>query len=213
MNALSPWAVAVRNLFDGQDLPSRYQEKIAGYTVKVYALNSSVWIAITCRSGTQVVLRPAYAPNDHLQFGKVARHDDGITFNLSASIGHYQVSLQFPDKEKPLLRYTTTFSANAPLLVPFWPRDMVITGPENSKKYPEGAILIKQEGTRSGLQYITLDKPKDGAVLYFQNLTALNDYAKATETSLGGVVGGSWPEMGFALPPTLKEKPIPAHKE
>jgi hypothetical protein len=213
MDALSPWAVAVKNLFHRQDLPARYHEEIAGYAVKVHALNNSIWIAINCHNGTQVVLRPAYAPNDHLQFGKVTRQDERVTFNLSAGIGHYQVRLQFPDKEKPLFRYTTTFSANAPLLVPFWPRDMVITGPENSEKWPEGTILIKQEGTRSGLQYITLDQPKDGALLYFQNLTALNDFAQATETSLGGAVGGVWPEMGFALPPTLKNKPIPAHKE
>ena len=90
---------------------------------------------------------------------------------------------------------------------------MVITGPDESDQNPEGTILINQAGMRSGLQYFTLDKPKSGAVLYFQNLTALNDYAQATETSLGGVVGGTWPEIGFALPPTLKEKPIPAHQE
>ena len=35
---------------------------------------------------------------------------------------------------------------------------------------------------------------------------------QATETSLGNVVGGTWPELGLALPPT-KEKPIPAGKD
>ncbi|HTD98501.1 MAG TPA: hypothetical protein VK668_04420 [Mucilaginibacter sp.] len=213
MNARSPWATAVKALFHGQDLPARYQEEIAGYGVKIHSLNNSVWIAITCPEGTQAVLRPAYAPNDYLQLGKVSREANGVTLNLSASIGHYQVKLEFPDKAKPLFRYTTTLTAREPLLVPFWPRDLVVTGPDESDKDPEGTILIKQEGTRSGLQYITLDQPGSGALLYFQNLTALNDYAQATETSLGGVVGGSWPEMGFALPPTLKEKPLPAHKE
>jgi hypothetical protein len=213
MNALSPWASAVRTLFHGQDLPALFKEEIAGYGIKVHTLNNSLWIAVTCPKGAQVVLRPAYAPNDHLQLGKVTRHEDGIVINLSASIGHYQVRLQFPDKTKPLIRYTTTFKANDPLLVPFWPRDMVITGPDESDKEPKGTIHVSQVGTRSGLQYISLDQPKAGALLYFQNLTALNDYAQATETSLGNVVGGTWPELGFALPPTLKDKPIPAHQE
>nr|WP_067060794.1 hypothetical protein [Mucilaginibacter sp. L294] len=213
MSARSPWAVAVNTLFHGQDLPSLYSAEILGYTVKVHMLNNSLWIAVTCPKGVQVVLRPAYAPNDHLQRGKITRQEDGLIIKLSASIGHYRVRLQFPDKKKPLLRYTTTFKAGNPLLVPFWPRDMVITGPDKSDKEPKGTIHISQKGTRSGLQYMSLDEPKSGALLYFQNLTAINDYAQATETSLGNVVGGSWPELGFALPPTLKEKPIPAHKE
>ncbi|TFF35552.1 glycoside hydrolase family 88 protein [Mucilaginibacter psychrotolerans] len=213
MSAISPWAAAVNTLFHGQDPPTLFSKEILGYTIKVHTLNNSLWIVVTSTEGTQVVLRPAYAPNDHLQLGKMTRQDDGITVNLSASIGHYEVRLQFPDKQKPLIRYTTTFKANDPLLVPFWPRDMVVTGPDESDKNPKGTILVSQVGTRSGLQYISLDQPKSGALLYFQNLTALNDYAQTTETSLGNVVGGTWPEMGLALPPTLKEKPIPAHQE
>lgn len=213
MNARSPWAAAVKNLFHGQDLPAQFKQEICGYNVQVISLNNSLWIAVTCPRGTQVILRPAYAPNDHLQLGKMIKTESGLTINLSASIGHYKVQLQFPDPEKPLLRYTTTFKANEPLLVPFWPRDLVITGPEDTGAEPEGTIHVSQVGTRSGLQYLNFDKPKDGALLYFQNLTALNDYAQATETSLGNVVGGTWPEIGLALPPTLKDKPITAHKE
>jgi hypothetical protein len=213
MNALSPWAAAVKALFHGQDLPDRFKKEVAGYTVKTHTLNNSFWIVVTCPKGAQVIFRPAYAPNDHLQLGKVTINDSGVVFNLSAGIGRFQVELQCPNEEMAIIRYTTTFRANAPLLVPFWPRDMVITGPDESDKDLEGTIYVSQVGTRSGLQYLSIDKPKDGALLYFQNLTALNDYAQATETSLGNVVGGTWPELGFALPPTLKEKPIPPHHE
>jgi hypothetical protein len=213
MNALSPWAAAVKTLFHGQDLPAIFKEEIAGYTVSVHSLNNALWIAVNSPSGTQLILRPAYVPNDHLKLGKVIAQADGLLINLSAGMGHYQVQLQFPDKSKPLLRYTTTFKAAYPVLVPFWPRDLVITGPDEDEEETSGTIHISQIGTRSGLQYFSLEKPKAGAVLYFQNLTALNNYAQATETSLGNSVGGTWPEIGFALPPTLKEKPIPAGKE
>src|ERR1700749_3642845 len=124
MQALSPWAAAVKNLFHGKDLPSRVSREIAGYRVKVYSLNNSLWIAVTCPKGTQVILRPAYAPNDHLELGRIAQNKKGVTLHLSAAIGNYTVKLEFPDEEKPLIRYTTTFKGNAPLLVPFWPRDM-----------------------------------------------------------------------------------------
>jgi hypothetical protein len=76
----------------------------------------------------------------------------------------------------------------------------------------EGVIYAKQEGPRSGLIYFSLTRPKGGAALYFQNLTSLNDYCKQTETSLSDVVGGEWPELGFALPTTTK-KAIEADRE
>nr|WP_294944452.1 hypothetical protein [uncultured Mucilaginibacter sp.] len=213
MNATSPWANAVKTLFHRQDLPAIFQQDIAGYGIKVHNLNNALWIAVTCPNGTQAILRPAYAPNDHLQLGRVVKNEDGLTVNLSAGIGHYRVALQLPDKTKPLVRYTTTFVANEPVLVPFWPRDVVVTGPDGSDRDTKGTIYVSQVGTRSGLQYFSMEEPQSGAALYFQNLTALNDYARATETSLGNTVGGDWPELGFALPPTLKGKPIPAHQE
>jgi hypothetical protein len=40
----------------------------------------------------------------------------------------------------------------------------------------------------------------------------LNDYARQTETSLADVVGGKWPELGFALPGTT-EKTMEADQE
>jgi hypothetical protein len=213
MNAVSPWAAAVKTLFNGQNLPDGYERSIGEYSVKAYTINNSFWIVVTCPKGTQVVLRPAYAPNDHLQLEKTNTKADGAEFTLLSGIGQFKVCLHFPDATKAIMRYTTTLTANAPLLVPFWPRDMVITGSLKSEKEPEGTIYISQVGTRSGLQYLSFDKPKDGELLYFQNLTALNDYAEATENSLGNVVGGTWPELGFALPPTLKNKPIPPQQD
>jgi hypothetical protein len=209
----SPWAAAVNELFHGQDLPSIFQQELAGYQVSVHHLNNALWIAIACPKGIQVILRPAYAPADHLQIERISRNEDGITVSLSAAIGNFKVQLRFPDQEQPLMRYTSTFTAKTPLLVPFWPRDMVIAGPDGTNEEASGTVYISQTGTRSGLQYIGFDQPKAGALLYFQNLTALNDYAQATETSLGDTVGGTWPELGFALPPTLKNKPIPAGQE
>ncbi len=213
MKTGSPWAIAAINLFDGQDVPDIYRYDMAGYNVSVHHLNNGLWITVTCNNGVQVILRPAFAPADHLQIDRVIHHEDGLTISLSAAIGKFKVRLQFPEKNQPLLRYITTFIGNQPLLVPFWPRDMVISGSDETDKEPEGTIYVNQMGTRSGLQYFSLDEPEAGAVLYFQNLTALNHYARATETSLGDTVGGTWPELGFALPPTIKGKPIPANKE
>jgi hypothetical protein len=76
----------------------------------------------------------------------------------------------------------------------------------------EGKIMVSQVGTRSGQLYFSLARPEAGLVFYLQNLTALADYNQDTETSAGETVGGKWPEIGFALPPTAKQKPLEAGK-
>lgn len=48
--------------------------------------------------------------------------------------------------------------------------------------------------------------------MYFQNLTALNDYFEQTETSGAELVRGEWPELGLALPAATK-KPLAAGKK
>jgi hypothetical protein len=211
--ALSPWAATIKKTFRDQELQPIYEKQIGQYVIRIHNLNNSFWIAIGTPAGAQIVLRPAYAPDDQFELGKVTQKENNVTFNLSANIGRYRVRVEFPDQEKPLIRYTTTFTASDPLLIPFWPRDLVLTGTGENQEEITGTVLVSQQGTRSGLQYFTIDKPQAGAALYFQNLTALNTYAQFTETSLGGVVGGTWPEIGFALPPTLKGKPLIAHQE
>ena len=205
MNALSPWAKAAKDIFKDEEPPVIFQHDLPGYELKAHLLNDALWISVICDRGAKLIFRAAYAPNDNLQAGKITKHDNGVLINMTAGIGYYTVELKFLEAAKAMFRYTTTFNAAEPLLVPFWPRDLVVTA-------PEGTIHVSQVGTRSGLQYFSMDKPKSGSVLYFQNLTALNAYAQATETSLGNVVGGTWPEIGFALPPT-KDKPIPAGKK
>jgi hypothetical protein len=178
MNARSPWALVVADLFHGQDLPAIFQHELCGYHVSVHTLNNALWIRVICPRGAQVILRPAYAPADHLQVGKLIHEQNGLSINLSSTIGRFKVTIQFPDREQPIIRYTTTFTPAAPLLMPYWPRDMIITGPDDSDMATEGTIYISQAGTRSGLQYFSIDKLRSGAVLYFQNFTALNDYAR-----------------------------------
>jgi hypothetical protein len=53
------------------------------------------------------------------------------------------------------------------------------------------------------LKGITGFDEQETTVLYFQNLTSLNDYAKQTEGSLADTVGGEWPEY---YPPKLPKE-------
>jgi hypothetical protein len=211
MNGISPWVTAVKEIFDNDNRPV-FEEAYGAYTIKIICTYNTLWIIVSSPKDNKVLLRAAYSPTSELEVTKIEKREDGATIALKASVGIFNVRLEFTDNNGPVIRYTTTLTPVASLLIPFWPRDLVITDAGGDPNRAEGKVHISQLGTRSGLQYISMGKPLSGTVLYMQNLTALNDYCRATETSLADVVGGRWPELGFALPQT-KEKPIPAGKE
>jgi hypothetical protein len=75
----------------------------------------------------------------------------------------------------------------------------------------EGMVYVTQSGPTSGLAYLSVTKPLEGTLLYFQNLTGLTDYCQATHTDPSGTVSVQWPEVGFTLP--VSEEPLPADTE
>ena len=69
-------------------------------------------------------------------------------------------------------------------------------------------LYVTQSGPTAGLAYLSVTKPVEGTVLYFQNLTALNDYCQMTHSEPSGTVTVQWPEIGFSLP--TAEQPLRA---
>ncbi|WEA01661.1 hypothetical protein [Mucilaginibacter sp. SJ] len=212
MNAVSPWLLSINAQLNNSDLEAVYDQEVLGYTFKVYLIGDSCWLVVAWPKGSRIAFRLAYSPNDKLQLKKVSGKDKKITFHISSLIGDYQSDLELPVGDHPVFRLTTTLKTSAPLLFPYWPRDIAPLGAAGSDFLAKGEIRISQVGNRSGLLYFNLSQPKAGSVLYLQNLTALADYNQQTETSAGDTVGGEWPEIGFALPPTLKNKALEADK-
>jgi hypothetical protein len=212
MNASSPWVLSVKAIFNDPNLPAIFERKTGDCEVKLHHNYNALWLSISYPQGTRIIARTAYAPNDPLAVSRLTANEDGVTVSLSASIGKYTLKIGFPETGEPLIYYSVTLTPAADLLLPFWPRELVILGPHGSDKIPDGEVLVAQRGTRSGLQYLKFGQSEPGSLLYFQNLTALNDYAEATGTSLSGVVGGTWPELGLSLPQTT-DKPLPAGKK
>jgi hypothetical protein len=212
MNATSPWVLNANSKLNDPGLTAVYEQHVAGYSFKVFLIDDSCWLVAAWSKGSRIAFRLAYSPNDQLEIKKVLEKDQSITFRIASLMGDYEAVVQLPDGENPVLRLTTTLKTVAPILFPYWPRDIVPLGASGSDILAEGEIKVSQVGTRSGQLYFSLTRPKAGSVLYLQNLTALADYNQDTETSAGDTVGGEWPEIGFALPPTLKNKPLEAGK-
>ena len=184
------------------------------FTFEIVEGDQSLWITSRLGSHGQIAFRAAYCPEGELQIDEILRQDleNGVDVRVRSTVGEFRVEVEFPHPDRPLLHFKTTLTPAVPLLIPFWPRDVIPLGYEDDVTDSEGIIYAHQMGARSGHIYFSLSQPKGGTVLYFQNLTSLNEYAKQTETSLADTVGGEWPELGFSLPATT-EKALKAGQE
>lgn len=209
---MSPWFTAVRATFSANGQAPVFQRKIAGFSYYAYNTGNGCWVIITWPNGNRIAVRTAFVPEGGLKLKQMKEQDNEVQLSFSSIIGIYQVKVRFPSADKPLLRCTTTLTPGEMLTIPFWPRDLVVLGKEGDSALPQGEVQLQQEGPRSGVLYASLKKPRSGAFLYLQNLTALSDYCEQTNTSVADSVGGTWPELGFALPPS-PEKPLEAGKE
>jgi hypothetical protein len=199
----SLWATAaIQQLSDVEEQPS-FKHTVAGFNFEVKLLGDSLWVIAGFGKNKQMAFRTVYSPDGFQDFKITEDADSKFSAQLTSALGKYNVEINWPRQDQPIVRYTTTLKPATELFVPFWPRDIIVSG----KGDPEGEIHISQTGTRSGHLYASFKKPAGGSFLYLQNLTALAKYNTDTETSAGGIVGGQWPEMGLSLPPAL-EKPM-----
>ncbi|RZA03602.1 MAG: hypothetical protein EOP47_02070 [Sphingobacteriaceae bacterium] len=211
-NGISPWAAAASNTFADDDLSVIYTKQRGDFKFTAHLINDSLWILATWPNGGKLAFRTAYSPEGELTIKTQKENTTGINFSLNSVIGEFEVDVVFPKSEHDILRYTTSLKPQTDLLIPFWPRDIIIPGNDGNSENTAGNIRTSQVGTRSGLIYFNLTRPKAGSVMYFQNITALNDYFEQTETSGAELVRGEWPELGLALPPATK-KPLVAGKK
>jgi hypothetical protein len=204
MNALSPWALSACAELS-ETTPALYTKSAGGFEFNVYQTKDSIWIVAEIPGGGRTAFRAAYSPEGFHIVKKVNENSKGIRFKLDSDIGRQQVTLSIDGQtEIPVLRYTTTLIPAKDLFIPFWPRDILITSHKGNPENTTEKIHLSQEGTRTGLIYLTETRPDSSAILYLQNLTALADYCEQTQTSCANVIGGSWPELGFAMPVTME---------
>ena len=199
---VSPWMLSLLDEL-GPDRPGPHWSYLQDeFSFEILQGKQSLWLIAQFPSRGQVALRAAYCPDGELAIDEIQQVATGIEIRLRSTVGDFRVQVEFIQAKQPLLHCKAMLTPVAPLLIPFWPRDVIPLGEEDDLTDSEGIIHATQVKARSGLLYFSHTRPTAGTVLYFQNLTSLNDYCKQTETSLSGVVGGQWPELGLALPAT-----------
>ena len=209
---VSPWLLSLVDELETQKKAPHWSYSLDDFSFELVEGTQSLWIVTRFPAGGEIAFRAAYCPDGRLEIDEIQETDSGMKVEVSSTMGGFRLEVEFPLSDRPLLHCKTTINPVAPLLIPFWPRDVVPLGEAAYRTDSQGIVHAKQVGPRTGLVYFSLTRPKGGSVLYFQNLTSLNEYCKQTETSLSDTVGGEWPELGFALPATT-DKMLEADRE
>lgn len=174
--------------------------EVGDLTVEIVALPGSVCAVVRRPGQGGVLLRLTH------QIGnfecKVLRAEPGETARLRAksAFGEHLIILSSGIDAVERLRATVRFTPAARMLPAFSPRDLHPLDADDDSLGAIGKIEAKQRGVNAGFLYFHIDEPRFGNVLYLQNLTSSNDYFRATGTKPDGVVGGTWPELGYLLP-------------
>lgn len=210
INPVTPWTATAQS--DIQSGILLHETAVSDYNIQLYNTGDSIWLTAGRPDAGRIAYRLAFAMNSNFDQVFLDKDNGNIILTALTRLGNYKINISFPESEASIFRYTTTFTASFPMLIPFWPRDIVPLTHDGKVENTAGIIHAHQVGTRSGLLYFSMTKPKNGSVFYFQNLSAMSDYCQASETSVADTVGGSWPEIGFEFP-VNREKPIPADIE
>lgn len=192
---------------------------LGDFTINVQAGGDALWAIVRRPGRGGLALRVAHAPGGCSAVREARpREEEALRIELESAIGRHAVAFRLHEGAIPVLRVTSGLTPSAPLLVPFLPRDVYPIDADDDPAGAKGCVEAAQRGLNTGVAYFRMEEPAFGSVLYFQNLTALNPWFRATNTKPDGAVGGEWPEIGY-LPPTPPQSgtppvdPLPAGEE
>lgn len=187
--------------------------------VEICTGGDALWIVARRPGRGGVALRAIHAPACPLSARLVAPEPgEAARLEVDSAIGRHVVAVSASQADLHRLRVRVWLTPTTPLLVAFQPRDLYPLDADDDPLGATGRVEAAQRGVNSGLLYFRFREPAFGSVLYFQNLSALNDYYQATDTIPDAAVGGEWPELGYLLPAppqsgTPPTRPLPAGEE
>ena len=179
--------------------------------LSVCLTDTSFWLVYSFHKAGHLAIRTCFDPQSIKSYALGKSSKTKVDYQVDGALGQFTVTVEIPEGDNPLLRYTTTLVAGQPFTIQAFPRDVYVLDKEYSPTTTQGMVYVTQSGPTAGLAYLSITKPLEGSLLYFQNLTALNDFCQTTKSDPSGTVSVQWPEVGFALPTT--QEPLPAGKE
>jgi len=209
----SPWAAHLSHQLISQRATMLMERKLAQRTMNVVLADDSLVITVNKPDAVTFVFRAAYTPAGDFSLENSKSAGAKEEYMLTSLLGSYRVAIEMAENDDgPLLHYTAYFTPSEDFYLPYWPKDILALNAAGGFGGTDAEIHVEQQGIRSGMIYLSVKNPGTGALLYFQNLTAVNGYCADTGTSVADTVNGQWPEFGFALPAAV-DKPMRGGKE
>lgn len=196
---LSIGALALRAELASGGMTTLHRLRRGDIEIEIAQGSDSVWAILRRPGHGGLALRTATASGG-MACQASSKSKTGCVVTATTPQGVFKIAITLPDADMPMLRATTSLTPAADLLIPFLPRDLYPIDEAGDPAGARGAVEAAQRGVNGGVLYFRMTKPAFGNVFYFQNLTALNDYFEATDTTPDGVVGGEWPEFGYQPP-------------
>jgi len=186
-------------------------------SLEIRAGDDSLWAFIRRDGAGGLAVRAAFLAGPFEWIKEAPKSGETVRVRLSSALGQHVVVFRSGGEALDYIRITVDFTPATRMLIPFMPRDLYPLDSDDDPIGAKGRVEAGQRGLNSGLVYFHIDEPAFGNVLYFQNLTAMNDYYRATKTAPDGAVGGEWPELGYLMPSppqsgTPPTNPLPAGK-
>lgn len=186
-------------LQDGETIARTRQ---AGLEIEVQRQGMDLWTVLRRRGAGGLALRmPLF---DAATACDLKESRDRLELTVDGTVARVRIALERDGFGLEQFRLTLRAEPRQPLALKDLGRDLYPLDAYDDPTSTKGKVEACQRRLNTGLVYFSLDEPAFGKVLYVQNLTALNDYFRLTETIPEDAVGGEWPELGYK-PPVNKE--------
>jgi hypothetical protein len=154
INSVTPWTATVQSDIENSEL--LFEKALFKYKLELYNSGDSLWLVAIWPNGGRIAFRLAFGMNSHFEHLSVNDVEGSILITSSTRLGAYRINLSFPN-QSATFRYTTTFRDFFPILIPFWPRDIVPLTKDGNVENTAGIIHTHQIGTRSGQLFFQYD--------------------------------------------------------
>lgn len=200
ISGVSPYVLALRQAMEKSSGKPLARFPLGDLAVELRASSDSIWAIIRRPGRGGLALRAAYLTGDFDCTSVTPGTGEVARLQVTSALGKHRIAFRTGGEALEYLRMTVDFTPVAPMVMPFMPRDLYPLDADDDPLGAEGTVEAGQRGLNAGVLYFRIDEPAFGNILYFQNLTAMNDYYRATKTKPDGAVGGEWPELGWLLP-------------
>lgn len=205
---VSPYAMALRDMLHDGAAPLASFD-LGEMNVELRASSDSVFAIVRREGAGGLAIRASFVPVSFTCKKVRAEPGEAARLQITSAMGEHLICFSANRDALEQLRIVTQFTPKTRVVLPIAPRDLYPLGRDDDPLRTEGVVEASQRGINTGLLYFRIEEPAFGNVLYVQNLTALNDYFRATDTKPREVVGGAWPELGYSLAaPSPKADPM-----